>query len=140
MIQTRPILAGEFGETLTTRDRALLGPGRTLRPTYSLREALDGRMIKMRIAWLQAADLWAQDLRTSSGDVIRMGVPLVASGVDLWATVQFDARMPGGQLWTAWGDLTPRRPLRDDFREGATLYYRPAELVALARGTDRELF
>ena len=139
-LQILPILRGEYGTTDTTRDRAVLGVANTLRPTFSITEPLNGRRLAMRFAWSQTGVTWIQTLSTDTGEVIRANVPLVASGVDLWATAQFDARMPGGQLWIAWGDQQPRRPLRDSWRGEATLYYRPAELVGLVRGTARELY
>ena len=139
-LQILPIARGEYGTTGTTRDRPVLGVRNTLRPTFSLTEPLDGRRLSMRFAWSQTGVTWIQTLSTDTGEVIRLCVPLVASGVDLWAQVQFDARMPGGQMWIAWGDRSPRKPLRHDWRGEATLYYRPAELVGLVRGTDRELY
>jgi hypothetical protein len=122
-----------------TGDRELLGMRATSRPAFTLREALDGTTIAMRFAWQQAADMWVQDLSTSSGLVIRRGVGLVAAGVDLWANFQYRAGMPGGQLWVSWGDQRPRKPGRDDWQGDARLYYRPAALVAAVRGSELEL-
>jgi hypothetical protein len=136
-LQLTPITEGQVGTGPTLRDREVLGPRNTLRPAYRLREALDGVTLVMPFRWQQAADMWTMGMQTTGGALIRASgaVPLTSSGVDLWATVQADARMPGGQLWIAWGDQVPRSPGRDDFREGARLYYRPRALVAAVRGT-----
>ena len=140
-LQLTPIVEGQVGSGPTLRDREVLGVRNTLRPAFALREPLDGVTLVMRFRWQQTADIWTQGLENTSGAVIRQSgaVPLTASGMDLWAAVT-DARMPGGQLWVGWGDQTPRKPGRNDFREGATLYYRPAELVAAVRGTALELY
>jgi hypothetical protein len=137
MIQTKPIKTANPA----TGDRPVLGVGRTDRPVFALREALDGATLRMRFLWVQTADMWVMGLESDSGAVIRArSLPLTASGVDLWATVQADARMPGGQLWIAWGDQRPRSPGRLDWRGDATLYYRPSALVAAVAGTALELF
>lgn len=138
-LQLTPILAGQVGEGQTFRDREILGPRNTLRPTYRISEPLDGVTISMRIAWQQTADMWLMDVKTTSGSVVRLGLPMTASGLDLWATVQADARMPGGQLWIAWGDQTPRAPGRESWRGDARLYYRPRDLVLAVAGTPLEL-
>lgn len=139
-LQLVPIIEDQVGPGNTLRDRQVLGVANTTRPTFSLREALGGVTLSMRVAWLQTSDMWVMDMRSDAGSVIRLGLPMTASGVDLWATVQWDARMPGGQLWVAWGDQTPRSPGRDDWRGAARLFYRPAELVRAVRGTNLELF
>ena len=139
-LQLTPIVEGQVGTGDQLRDRQILGVANTLRPTFTLREALDGTTIQMRFLWQQTGDQWTQELRDDAGGVIRYAVPLTASGVDLWATVQWDARMPGGQLWIAWGDQRPRSPGRNDWREDARLYYRPAALVQAVRGTALELY
>lgn len=139
-IQLTPVIAGQVGEGDSLRDRQVLGVANTLRPNFSLREPLDGTTIEMEFTWLQTADMWVMDVRTDDGTDIRTAVGLVASGVDLWATFQHEAAMPGGQLWIAWGDHVPRAPGRDSWRSGATLYYRPAALRAAVAGTDLELF
>ena len=108
----------------------------------SPRLALDGVTLVMLFSWQQTADMWTMGLQTTSGSVIRerSAVPLTASGVDLWAPVQYDQRMPGGQLWIAWGDQRPRAPGREDWRGDARLYYRPRALVEAVRGTSLALY
>ena len=138
-LQLTPIIAGQVGTTDTLRDRPLLGPRNTLRPTYTIQEPLDGVSIRMRIAWQQTAVMWAMDLSTTTGEVIRRTVPMTASGVDLWRTVEADGRMPGGLLWIAWGDQRARAPERESFRGAATLYYRPRELVQAVAGSSLAL-
>ena len=141
-LQLTPILEGQIGAGDTLRDRELLGPRNTLRPAFRLREALDGVTIVMPWRWQQAADMWTMGLQTTGGSVIRESgaVPLTAAGVDLWAPISYDPRMPGGQLWIAWGDQQPRSPGREDFRGDARVYYRPAALVAAVAGTALELY
>ena len=141
-LQLIPIIEGQVGPGDTLRDREVLGPRNTLRPAYRLREPFDGVTLVLRLFWQQTADMWTHGLETTSGAVIRAtaGQPLTASGVDLWADVQADARMPGGQLWVAWGDQRPRAPGREDFRGEARLYYRPRALVEAVRGTELELY
>lgn len=123
-------------------DREILGVRNTLRPSFRLREALDGVTLVMLISWQQTADMWTMGLETTSGSVIRQrsAVPLTASGVDLWAPVQYDQRMPGGQLWIAWGDQQPRSPGREDWRGDARLYYRPRALVEAVAGSALALY
>jgi hypothetical protein len=138
-LQLTPILAGQLGEGSTLRDRPVLGPRNTLRPTFTIEEPLDGVTMRLRFAWQQTAAMWTQDIRTASGALVRQGLPLTASGLDLWATAQADGRMPGGQLWIGWGDQRPRAPGREDWRGDATLYYRPRDLVLAVAGTGLAL-
>ena len=138
-LQINPVPKGLVGTGPTDYDRRILGVANTSRPTFTLREPLDDVVLVMRFAWQQSADCWVQDLRTTGGDTIRLGVGLVASGVDLWACIASDARMPGGQLWVSWGDGRTRRPGRDAWTGDARLYYRPAALRAALAGTERAL-
>ena len=139
-LQRYPILEGEFGTGPNLRDRRLLGPTRTERPTFTLTEPLDGVTLRMRWAWQQTAAQWVTDLSRTDGSLIIQGLALVRSGCSLWRIVETRAGMPPGQLWIAWGDQTPRTPGRSDFTGDASVYYRPDALRGAVDGTDRALF
>jgi len=143
-LQTTPVTVAEgltdvAGNPL--RDLPFLAPANTERPLFRFGpEQLDGAGFSFSCVWTQLTQLWTiRRLYTRQGTIVTNGIPLTGSGVDLLAVLRSKPNAPAGQLWYGFDDGSTGKPGRDDWRGRATLYYRPASLVALLDGTARAL-
>jgi len=141
-LQTLPIAVSD-GYTDTAgnqlRDLEFLGPANTLAPVFRLRPQLETGY-QIELMWLQLSSLWLiRELLTRDGTVVTEGIPVTGSGVDLLAGLRAKPTTPLGQLWFTFDDGRTGKPLRDDWRGTAHLYYRPQALAVQLVGTDRQL-
>jgi len=143
-LQTTPVTVGEaFVDTdgNPLRDLPFRALANTERPLFRFGpEALDGAGFSFSCVWMQLSQLWTiRRLFTRQGEIVTNGIPLTSSGVDLLPVLRSLPTCPAGQLWYGFDDGSTGKPGRDDWRGRATLYYRPASLVALLDGSERAL-
>ena len=141
-LQTSPIVVADGftdADGNALRDLAFLAPANELRPAFLFRPPLDGAGFQVRMLWQQLSAVWmSPGLLTRDGSTVTNGIMFTSSGVDLLAPVSAVNR-PAGQLWYIFDEGRSGSPGRDDWRQGAKLYYRPVALVAALAGSDRAL-
>jgi len=141
-LQTTPIIRDDgFTDSAGNqlRDLPFLGPANTIKPVFRLRPMLETGF-QIELMWLQLSAVWiARELLTRDGTEVTLGIPLTGSGVDLLATIRSDPNAPLGQLWYTFDDGRTGKPLREDWRGTAHLYYRPQALAQQLAGSDRQL-
>ena len=123
------------------RDLPMLGPANEERPLFKFGpEQMDGAGFSISMLWAQLSGIWTiRRLFTRQSEIVTNGIPLTASGCDLFAVLRSKANAPAGQLWYAFDDGSTGAPGRLDWRGRATLYYRPVALVSAVAGSSRAL-
>lgn len=95
-------------------------------PFYSQRVALDGVPFRLEFRYVQRMDLWSLTIATDGGELVAVGIPLVA-GARLLSGVSSDLRPKGELLIVSVDDRDPG--LYDLAPNGASslVYYSEAE-------------
>lgn len=107
-------------------------------PAILGRAVLDGSAYALRFAFNVRDRRWYLDVSTVGGEVIVQGLA-IGAGVSLLEAIP-DDRLPPGQLFVEDSRGLGAAPDRTAWTDWATLYYRPASVVAAVAGTPDEVF
>lgn len=119
-------------------DQLFLATLRSVRPAYRWRSRLDGVFYTFRCAYNTRRRLWHLDLRTSEGEALVLGIPILV-GVSLLEPWRGLAGFPPGQIIAQDTTGQDRDPGRQDLRGVVRLIYRPEADVLAAEGTASEV-
>lgn len=118
-------------------DLLLQAPQRDNRPDIRWRNLLDSRWYSFRLAWNVRDRRWYLDVSSDTGDQIVVGLAVEAQ-ISLLEAVRRD-ELPPGQLFVEDVGGFDRRPGQFTWLSYSRLFYRPAAVVELARGTTDEV-
>lgn len=112
--------------------------GLSVRPDFTFRYVLDGEQHSMRLVYYERPQCWYLDFITDTGASIVQGLQ-VAEGRDIVAPYHA-YQVPRGQLFVVDTTGLGRAPDRFAWQSWARIYYRSVAVMALAAGSQDEVW
>lgn len=119
-------------------DLVLQAPIRETRPAFRFRTFLEGAWYGFRLVYFERDQRWYIDVIDDAGAPIVQGIR-VTEGRELFAAFHH-LPIPPGQVYCQDTERQGRAPDRHAWQGFSRLYYRPLDVIELARGTDDEVF